>query len=197
MKHPKPLKTDSQKIGQSKTGQPETGQANSNPSNKRDSQISQSPVHLMISENPLDLAALNALVQQQQGEYGASVIFTGSVRVSEAEKDLVGMTLEHYPGMTESLLQNIIDQAIERWCLGKVVVVHRVGYLTAGEPIVFVATAALHRKEAFQGAEFIMDYLKNEATFWKQEHYLIDGEEKDVWVEAKQSDAASLQKWQD
>jgi len=153
-------------------------------------------VYLAISAKPFNMVELNQIVQQQQGEYGASVIFTGSVRVSPAEQDLVAMTLEHYPGMTESLLQAIIDQAFERWQLGKVVVAHRVGRLKPGEPIVFVATAALHRREAFQAAEYIMDYLKNEATFWKQEHYLIDGVAKDIWVEAKQSDQDSLKKWQ-
>ncbi len=159
-------------------------------------EIHPNPVYLAITEQPLDLVNLNCRVQQHQGEYGASVIFTGSVRVSEAEKHLIGMSLEHYPGMTENLLQQIIDRAIKRWQLGRVVVAHRVGYLKPGEPIVFVATAALHRREAFEAAEYIMDYLKNDATFWKQEHYLVDGVAKDIWVEAKQSDQQSLKRWQ-
>ncbi|MDQ7048231.1 MAG: molybdenum cofactor biosynthesis protein MoaE [Enterobacterales bacterium] len=162
----------------------------------KQTEIHLNPVYLAITDKALDLAHFNRMVQQQQGEYGASVIFTGSVRVSSAEKHLVAMSLEHYPGMTETLLQQIIDKAVKRWQLGRVVVVHRVGYLKPGEPIVFVATAALHRREAFEAAEYIMDYLKTDATFWKQEHYRINGVTKDVWVEAKQSDQQRLKRWQ-
>jgi len=150
---------------------------------------------VIISDQPLDLTELNQMVQVNQGESGASVIFTGNVRVSESEQGLTGMTLEHYPGMTESLLDEILAEATKRWQLTRVLVVHRVGHLTAGEPIVFVGSCALHRKEAFEAAEFIMDYLKNRATFWKKEHYSKSGVIQDVWVESKQSDSDSLKKW--
>ncbi len=150
---------------------------------------------IIISDQALDLIALNEQIQTNQGESGASVIFVGNVRVSEEEQGLTGMTLEHYPGMTESLLQEILDQAMDRWGINQVVVAHRIGHLLPGEPIVFVGTCGLHRKESFEAAEFIMDYLKNRATFWKKEHYLVDGATKNLWVESKQSDLDSLERW--
>jgi molybdopterin synthase catalytic subunit len=150
---------------------------------------------IAICSEPLDLAALNGRIQKGVGEHGASVIFTGSVRASDEEKGLVAMTLEHYPGMTESTLQSIIEQAITRWGLVNVVVNHRVGRLTAGEPIVFVGASALHRLAAFEGAQYIMDYLKNKATFWKKEHYIVYGKETSHWVAEKKSDEQSLSRW--
>ena len=146
---------------------------------------------IYISNEPFDLARLNHCVQSGEGESGAAVIFTGAVRVSDEESGLTGMTLEHYPGMTEKQLATIIEQARERWHLTKILVAHRVGYLGPGEPIVFVGVCGLHRAEAFDGAQFIMDYLKQKATFWKKEHY----GEKTVWVEAKASDEAAAGRW--
>lgn len=151
---------------------------------------------IIISEESLDLAKLNSEIQSSEGQNGASVIFTGCVRVSQEEQGLSGMTLEHYPGMTESLLDEILTEAGQRWQLDRILVAHRVGYLLPGETIVFVGTCGLHRKEAFESAEFIMDYLKNKATFWKKEHYSKQGNSKEVWVESKQSDADTLERWQ-
>ena len=152
--------------------------------------------NIIISAESLDLAALNARIHLNQGESGAVVTFTGAVRVSHEESGLTGMTLEHYPGMTESQLADILEQANRRWHLNKMLVVHRVGYLTPGEPIVFVGTCGLHRKEAFEAAEFIMDYLKQNATFWKKEHYFDEQNGEVVnWVEAKQSDATAVERW--
>ncbi len=150
---------------------------------------------IIITDQPLDIAALNQTIQSNQGESGASVIFTGNVRVSDEEQGLTGMTLEHYPGMTELLLDEILVQAIDRWQLNQVLVAHRVGHLSPGEPIVFVGTCGLHRKETFESTEFIMDYLKNKATFWKKEHYSKNGANQDVWVESKQSDLDALERW--
>ncbi|MGX5174180.1 molybdenum cofactor biosynthesis protein MoaE [Aliikangiella sp. IMCC44653] len=147
--------------------------------------------NILISEAPLDLAELNQSVQQQNGQSGASVIFTGAVRSSQQEQGLTGMTLEHYPGMTESQLERILSDAKQRWHINDCIVAHRVGYLTPGEVIVFVGVAGLHRKECFAAAQFIMDYLKQKATFWKKEHYPSGS----VWVEAKQSDAAAFNQW--
>jgi len=104
--------------------------------------------NIQITTEALDLVSLNKLAQTSTGDMGASVIFTGNVRVSEEEKDLIGMSLEHYPGMTESQLDTIVSKAIERWSLTQVIVSHRVGYLVPGEPIVFIATGGLHRKSA-------------------------------------------------
>jgi len=158
---------------------------------------SQLPINkqVIISNDPLDIVALNESIQFNQGESGASVIFTGNVRVSKQEQGLTGMTLEHYPGMTEVLLDGILNLTIERWQLNRVLVAHRVGKLAPGDPIVFVGTCALHRKQAFEAAEFIMDYLKNKATFWKKEHYSIETQEKERWVESKQSDLDELKRW--
>jgi len=151
---------------------------------------------VIISDEPFDLAALNHVIQSSEGENGASVIFTGCVRVSDEESGLTGMTLEHYPGMTESLLEDILSQAAARWHLTRVLVAHRVGHLLPGETIVFVGICALHRKEAFEAAEFVMDYLKNQATFWKKEHYAPSSNKTDTWVDAKQTDLESLKRWQ-
>ncbi len=146
---------------------------------------------ILISDTALDLDDLNGLIQNNAGESGAAVIFTGAVRVSAEEQGLTGMTLEHYPGMTESQLEIIIKKAQAKWHLTRVMVAHRVGYLTPGEPIVFVGVASLHRKEAFLAAEFIMDYLKQDATFWKKEHYA----DQSHWVEAKESDREAVSQW--
>ncbi|MBV1911325.1 MAG: molybdenum cofactor biosynthesis protein MoaE [Kangiellaceae bacterium] len=151
---------------------------------------------LEITDSALELTKLNQRVQSSEGENGAAVIFTGNVRLANEQTGLVGMSLEHYPGMTETQLNQIIDNAISRWHLTKVVISHRVGYLMAGEPIVFLGTAGLHRKECFESAEFIMDYLKNDATFWKKEHLVIDSISEERWVEAKQSDIDSIKRWQ-
>lgn len=151
---------------------------------------------IIISKESLDLGKLNSEIQASEGQNGASVIFTGCVRVSQQEQGLTGMTLEHYPGMTESLLDEILTEAGQRWQLDRILVAHRVGYLSPGETIVLVGTCGLHRKEAFESAEFIMDYLKNKATFWKKEHYSKQGNCEEVWVESKQSDTDTLERWQ-
>lgn len=151
---------------------------------------------VVISHKPFDLVDLNRQVQSSHGENGAAVVFTGCVRVADEEVGLTGMTLEHYPGMTESLLEDILVQAVERWQLTQALAAHRVGHLIPGETIVFVGTCALHRKQAFEAAEFIMDYLKNKATFWKKEHYSKESDRTDRWVDAKQSDSEALKRWQ-
>ena len=147
---------------------------------------------IRIESSSLDLTQLLMEAHKNEGESGAVVTFTGAVRVSDEESGLTGMTLEHYPGMTESQLAKILEEAEKRWRLNGTKVVHRVGFLQAGDPIVFVAVSSLHRKEAFEAAQFIMDYLKQKATFWKKEHYGV----KTVWVEAKQSDVEAASRWE-
>ncbi len=149
----------------------------------------------MITEKMLDLSSLNQQIQSGEGEHGASVIFTGSVRVAEKEQGLLAMQLEHYPGMTEKELDIIIKNANSRWSLNKTLIVHRVGRLLPGEPIVFVGVCSLHRQSAFESAQYIMDFLKNNATFWKKEIYCKDGRNQDVWIEAKDSDEKALKRW--
>ena len=125
------------------------------------------------------------------GDCGAIVSFSGLVREFGDAKDIEAMTLSHYPGMTEKALQNITNQAIQRWSLNHATVIHRVGRLEAGDQIVLVITASAHRKAAFESAQFIMDYLKTEAPFWKKEHT----DKGDNWVEAKSSDEEAKNRW--
>jgi molybdopterin synthase catalytic subunit len=122
---------------------------------------------------------------------GAVVTFSGLVR-ELSDTALHGMTLEHYPGMTEQALLDIAKQAQSLWQLGAVRVIHRVGTLKPNEQIVFVGVASAHRAGAFAACEFIMDYLKNRAPFWKKEHTSAG----DSWVEAKASDKDALARWE-
>ena len=122
---------------------------------------------------------------------GAIVTFSGIVRDNAKTPDLIAMTLEYFPGMTEQEIQNIIYKARARWPLETVKVIHRVGRLLPQENIVFVGTASAHRQAAFDGAAFIMDYLKTLAPFWKKE----ESSSGMQWVEARETDDNALQKW--
>lgn len=152
-------------------------------------------IRIEISERPLDLAELNTFAQSSIGEIGASVVFTGNVRTATEADGLVAMTLEHYPGMTEHQLSKIVENASNRWKLNRIMVSHRVGKLKAGDPIVYIAVAGLHRRECFDAVQFIMDYLKNDATFWKKEHFSKQQVDTEVWVDAKQTDIDSIKLW--
>ena len=127
---------------------------------------------------------------RQQANCGDIVTFSGLVR-ELSDNQLHSMTLEHYPGMTEQALTAIAEQAQQRWQLGAVHLIHRVGTLKPHEQIVFVGIASPHRAAAFAACEFIMDYLKNRAPLWKKEH-TSNG---DYWVEAKTSDQHALTRW--
>lgn len=136
-------------------------------------------------------AELKALRENNQN-IGAVVSFVGLVRELSHEKQLSAMTLEHYPEMTEKALTDIATQAIERWQLNDVTIIHRVGRLLPQAQIVFVATASAHRADAFTACEFVMDYLKTSAPFWKKEHTQT-GEQ---WVEARESDDIAKKRWE-
>ena len=128
---------------------------------------------------------------------GAVVSFTGLVRdfLGATKADgtpVTAMTLEHYPGMTERELARIAEEAGNRWPLDGVLVIHRYGRLEPNEPIVFVATASAHRRDAFAAAEFLMDWLKTKAPFWKCE----ETPEGETWVAAKDSDEAAAARWE-
>ncbi|MGC0841828.1 molybdopterin synthase catalytic subunit MoaE [Pantoea agglomerans pv. betae] len=125
-------------------------------------------------------------------EDGAVVTFTGKVRNHNLGNDVAALTLEHYPGMTEKALQEIVDAARERWPLQRVTVIHRVGELFPGDEIVLVGVTSAHRSSAFSAAEFIMDYLKTRAPFWKREAT----EQGDRWVDARDSDHQAAQRWE-
>lgn len=125
-------------------------------------------------------------------EDGAVVTFTGKVRNHNLGDNVAALTLEHYPGMTEKALQEIVDAARERWPLQRVTVIHRVGELFPGDEIVLVGVTSAHRGSAFSAAEFIMDYLKTRAPFWKREAT----EQGDRWVDARDSDHQAAQRWE-
>lgn len=122
---------------------------------------------------------------------GAAVFFVGRVRERNDGRSVSGMTLEHYPGMTEKALEQIEAQALERWPLDRVRVIHRVGTLTLGDEIVFVGVTSPHREASFEAAQFIMDYLKTRAPFWKRE----DTHDGPQWVEAHTKDQHAAQRW--
>lgn len=123
---------------------------------------------------------------------GAVVGFVGYVRDYNDGNPVAAMTLEYYPGMTEKALAGIVAQADARWSLLGVEIVHRVGQLLPGEPIVFVGTASAHRQAAFDACNFIMDYLKTRAPFWKRE----DTPEGAHWVDGRDSDQAAARRWE-
>ena len=122
---------------------------------------------------------------------GAIATFSGIVRDNTEAPGLIAMTLEHFPGMTEQEIQNIVDQARGRWPLTAVKVIHRVGRLLPQENIGFVGTASAHRQAAFDSAFFIMDYLKTNATFWKLEEF----ENNNRWVIQDKKEIEALEKW--
>ncbi|WP_162599231.1 molybdopterin synthase catalytic subunit MoaE [Shewanella algidipiscicola] len=123
---------------------------------------------------------------------GAVVTFVGKVRDFNDGSAVTDLTLEHYPGMTEAVLQQITAQARERWPLNKVTIIHRVGTMALGEQIVFIGVTSAHRKAAFAACEFLIDFLKTKAPFWKLEA----GDQGKNWVEAKDADEQAAQMWQ-
>ncbi|MGB0360874.1 MAG: molybdopterin synthase catalytic subunit MoaE [Endozoicomonas sp.] len=122
---------------------------------------------------------------------GGTVTFTGTVRDMNLGDQVSGLFLEHYPGMTEKALQEIINEANQRWELVAVRIVHRIGQMYPGDRIVFVGVSSTHRKEAFAACEFIMDCLKTSVPFWKKEMT----ENGDRWVEERRSDQTSSDRW--
>lgn len=142
-----------------------------------------------IQPEPFDAGTEAAALSAGRRDIGAIVSFTGLVR---ADDDLVALTLEHYPAMTARQLAAIAAQAWARWPLLGGTVIHRHGRLLPGEPIVLVAIASAHRGAAFEAAEFLMDWLKTRAPFWKQE----DRGQEQRWVAAKASDDAAAARWE-
>ncbi|WP_044471072.1 molybdopterin synthase catalytic subunit MoaE [Mannheimia massilioguelmaensis] len=122
---------------------------------------------------------------------GAAVVFVGKVRDLNLGDEVSSLYLEHYPVMTEKALREIVDEATQRWQLQRVSVIHRVGLLHMGDEIVLVGVSSAHRGDAYHANEFIMDYLKSKAPFWKKEQ--TDKGER--WIEARHSDKEALEKW--
>lgn len=127
-----------------------------------------------------------------RADIGAIVTFTGTVRGEAKGRPIVSMELEHYPGMTEAELARVEAEALARWPLDASLIVHRYGLLRPGDNIVLVVTASRHRQAAFEAAEFLMDFLKSRATFWKKETG-VDG--AGTWVDARESDETALARW--
>ena len=144
-----------------------------------------------VQQADFDVAGLQSGLLQGAAEEGAIASFTGYVRGGERGRELEAMVLEHYPGMTERCIQDFLEQAAGRWPLLAAAVVHRVGTLRPGEQIVWVGVAAAHREAAFAACEFIMDYLKTGAPFWKKEI----GPSGSRWVEARADDLARAGRW--
>ncbi len=147
-------------------------------------------MRIVVQEAAFDFGAEAEAFAAGRKDMGAVVTFTGIVR-DLAQSDLDVMEIEHYPGMTEKALEAIAQEATERWSLGDVLVIHRFGRMAPGDKIMMVATASPHRKDAFEAAEFLMDYLKSRAPFWKKEHS-SDGT---GWVAAKDEDEDALKRW--
>lgn len=144
---------------------------------------------IRVSHDDFDVSEELARLEREGRKAGAAVTFTGIVR---SDDGVTEMTLEHYPGMTEKSLAEIVEKARSRWSLEDVVVIHRVGPLKVGENIVLTIVTSSHRREAFEASEFIMDWLKTEAPFWKKE----SRPEGAKWVDARESDDAAKARWE-
>ena len=148
-------------------------------------------MNVRLQQEPFDAAAEAAKLTHGRTDIGALVTFTGICRGEENGDPIAALTLEHYPGMAEAEIARHVEAAESRWSLTGVTVVHRYGSIAPGEPIVLVVTASSHRHDAFAAAEFLMDYLKTRAPFWKRVEHAAGGD----WVEAKSSDDAAADRW--
>jgi len=148
---------------------------------------------ILVQTDAFDLGAEVDAMRTGRTDIGAIASFVGLARDINEGSGVTAMTLEYYPGMTEKALAALVDEACSRWALLDVTVIHRVGRLLPGDPIVLVAVASQHRGEAFAACEFIMDFLKTQAPFWKKE----ETPEGARWVEARASDDAAAARWTD
>lgn len=148
-------------------------------------------IEVRVQAGNFDLGAEVARLRAGDARVGAVVSFVGTVRDMNDGAQVSSMELEHYPGMTERALEDIVEQARARWPLAGAIVIHRIGPLAVRDQIVLVAVAASHRGEAFAACEFIIDYLKTDAPFWKKE----DTPEGSRWVDARVSDDSAKAKW--
>jgi molybdopterin synthase catalytic subunit len=146
---------------------------------------------IAVQTQTFDLGIEVAAISQGRTDIGAIASFVGLARDMNEGSGVHAMTLEHYPGMTEKALAKLVDDACSRWTLLDVTVIHRVGRMLPGDSIVLVAVASSHRGEAFAACEFIMDYLKTQAPFWKKE----ETPKGERWVDARASDDAAAARW--
>jgi molybdopterin synthase catalytic subunit len=148
-------------------------------------------VNIRIQEGDFDIAREIAAVTNGRTDIGAVVSFSGICRGTEAGGDIAALTLEHYAGMAEAEIRRHAEEAMSRWSLNGLTVIHRVGRIAPGENIVLVLTASSHRQAAFEAAEFLMDYLKTSAPFWKREESAGGAS----WVDARERDDAAAARW--
>jgi molybdopterin synthase catalytic subunit len=146
---------------------------------------------IRLQREAFDVGAEVALLTRGRTDIGAVVTFTGVCRADEKGEPIAALTLEHYPDMAEAEITRHVEEARARWPLLGVTVIHRYGRLVPGEVIVLVITASNHREAAFTAAEFLMDYLKTRAPFWKQ----VEAADGKTWVEAKSADDAAAERW--
>src|SRR5215470_13724998 len=146
---------------------------------------------IRLQREDFDAAAEARALTYGRTDVGAVVTFTGICRDAEAGRGVTAMTLEHYPGMAEAEIARHVEEAEARWPLLGVTIIHRYGRLVPGDNIVLVVTASAHRAAAFAAAEFLMDYLKTRAPFWKQEERAGGA----AWVDAKTADSAAAERW--
>ncbi|WP_115718548.1 molybdopterin synthase catalytic subunit MoaE [Gallaecimonas mangrovi] len=147
---------------------------------------------IAVQQQDFDLAEQYAMLRLDNHQDGAVATFVGMVRDFNQGNTIKGLTLEHYPAMTDKVLRDIVDQARARWPLGRVRLIHRIGSLDIGEQIVFVGVSSRHRSDSFAACEFIMDLLKTQAPFWKKER-TSEGER---WVQANPKDQQRAKDWQ-
>jgi molybdopterin synthase catalytic subunit len=148
-------------------------------------------VTIRLQREPFDVATEVEKMTRGRADIGAVVTFTGLCRADEDGEPIAALTLEHYPGMAEAEIARHVEEARARWPLLGVTVLHRHGRLTPGDVIVLVATASSHRQAAFAAAEFLMDYLKTRAPFWKQ----VEKVSGKTWVDAKATDDSAAERW--
>ena len=149
------------------------------------------PITIRLQREPFDAGAETAALARGRSDVGALVAFTGICRGSEDGAPIAALTLEHYSGMAEAEIARHVEEACARWPLLGVTVVHRHGRIVPGEDIVLVVTASAHREAAFAAAEFLMDYLKTQAPFWKQ----VEAAGTTKWVEARSADDKAAARW--
>lgn len=148
-------------------------------------------INIRVQETDFDIAQEYTNMRKNNTQDGAIVFFTGLVREMNQGRDVSGLFLEHYPGMTEKALHTIAEQACTRWPLSRIRLIHRIGQLHVSDQIVFVAVSSAHREAAFEACHFIMDFLKKQAPFWKKE----TSQDGDTWVEALEKDTQAMNKW--
>lgn len=146
---------------------------------------------IRIQEADFDVAREIAALTKGRTDIGAVVSFSGICRGSENGEPIAALTLEHYPGMAEAEIGRHVDEAMSRWALQGLTIIHRFGRIAPGENIVLVLTASPHRQAAFEAAEFLMDYLKTNAPFWKRE----ESAKGTSWIEARGHDDAATARW--